>query len=195
MNNSNNLKILFAVGLILVAAVSRLFPILPNFQPVMAIALFAGAVFASNRLLGFIIPLTAMLMSDILLHFFSESLLGYYAGFHASMWSVYLSFGLIVLLGMRFASNFKPLAILGTGLASAILFFIVTNFSSWLFGLDIANMPYSKDITGLLRSYTEAIPFFRYTVGSVLLYSVVLFGSYSLAERVYFKPVEVRIDK
>ncbi|MBX3042697.1 MAG: hypothetical protein KIT33_01235 [Candidatus Kapabacteria bacterium] len=196
MNTSNNnLKIIFAAGLIFLAAASRLFPVLPNFQPIMAIALFAGAVFSSNKLLGFLIPVSAMLFSDVLLHFFSESLFGYYAGFHSSMWSVYLSFGLIVLLGMKFASNIKPLAILGTSLASAILFFVVTNFSSWMFGLDIMNMPYSKDITGLVRCYTEAIPFFRYTLESVLLYSTVLFGAYKFAETIYFKPITVKAIK
>jgi len=187
MLKSNSLKIVLATGLILIAAVSRLFPIIPNFQPVLAIAVFAGAVFSSNRLIGFAIPLGAMLISDILLHLFSESLLGFYVGFHSSMWAVYLSFGLIVMLSMRFASNFKPLNILGMSLASAILFFVITNFSSWMFSLDIANMPYSKDLSGLIRCYVEAIPFFRYTVGSVLLYSFVMFGAYRLAEIVMFK--------
>lgn len=195
MNNSNSLKILFAVGLIFIAAISRLFPVLPNFQPVMAIALFAGAVFSGNRIWGFLIPISAMLFSDILLHFFSESLLGYYAGFHPSMWSVYLSFGIIVFFGMRFASSFKPLAIFGSSLASAILFFVITNFSSWLFGLDIANMPYTKDLTGFVRCYTEAIPFFRYTVGSVLMYSLLLFGTYILAEKSLLKLSSVKINK
>ena len=194
MKSSKNLKILFATGLILLAAVSRLFPVLPNFQPVMAIALFAGAVFAGYRILGFAIPIGAMLLSDVLLHFFSESLFGFYVGFHSSMLSVYISFALIVLLGMRYASNFKPLSILGTSLFSAILFFVITNFSSWLVGLDINSMPYPKDFGGIARCYAEAVPFFRYTVGSVLLYSLVLFGAYAAVEKLYFNPVLIKID-
>ncbi|MFA7626661.1 MAG: DUF6580 family putative transport protein [Candidatus Kapaibacterium sp.] len=181
-----NLKITLAVGFILLVAMSRLFPVLPNFQPVLAIALFAGAVFAKNRLAALLIPITAILLSDVLLHFFSESLLGYYAGFHYSMIPVYLSYGLIVLIGANYASNFKFTSVLGTSLVSAVLFFILTNFSSWLFGLDINNMPYSKDFTGLSKCFTEAIPFFRYTAGSVLLYSTVLFGAYSIAGKYLF---------
>lgn len=193
MTKSISLKIVLATGLILLAAISRLFPIIPNFQPVLAIAIFAGAVFSSNRLIGFAIPIGAMLISDILLHFFSESMFGFYVGFHSSMLAVYLSFGLIVMLSMRFTSNFKPLNILGTSLASAILFFVVTNFSSWMFGLDIANMPYSKDLAGLARCYTEAIPFFRYTLGSVLLYSFVMFGVYRMAEVTIAKAIPAKV--
>lgn len=194
MSNSQNQKIAFAIGLIFLALLPRLFPVLPNFQPIMAIALFAGAVFSKNRLLGFAIPFLAMFLSDLLLTLFSESLLGYHVGFHASSWSVYLSFGIIVLLGMKFASSFKALSILGTSLISAVIFFVITNFASWLVSLDITNMPYSKDINGLVRCYTEAIPFFRYTVASILLYSVVLFGTYSLAERFVFKPKLSKIE-
>lgn len=195
MNNLNSSKIALAIGLILIAAVSRLFPIMPNFQPIIAIAIFAGAIFTSNRLLGFIIPFGAMLLSDILLHFFSESLFGFYAGFHSSMVSVYLSFGLVVFMSMKFASNLKPINILGTSLASAILFFVVTNFSSWLFSLDIANMPYSKDLAGFVRCYTEAIPFFRYTLGSSLLYSFVIFGAYKLSGQFVEKLVPIKVTK
>lgn len=174
----NNKNVLFAIGLVVIASLSRLFPILPNFQPLLAIAVFSGIIFSSNSKISYLVPFGAILISDIMLHFFSELTLGYYAGFHSSMFSVYLSLALIVFFSKSINKEIKYLNILGTSLLSAILFFLITNFSYWLFGLDIMNMPYSKDFSGLFRCYSEAVPFFRYTVGSVLLYSFILFGVY-----------------
>ncbi len=190
MNKLNNQNFILAIGLVILASLSRLFPVLPNFQPIMAIALFAGVAFSSNRVLSFLIPIGALLFSDILLHFFSESLFGFYAGFHNSMIAVYLSFGLIVLLSSFFNKKVTLLSVLGTSLLSAIIFFILTNLSSWLFGLDINNMPYTKDWAGLTWCFTSALPFFKYSVASVLLYSGVLFGIYYSVPKYILKPIK-----
>ena len=52
--------------MILLAALSRLLPHPPNFSPVEAIALFGGAYFAS-RAWALLVPLAAMLVSDLVL--------------------------------------------------------------------------------------------------------------------------------
>ncbi|MCC7248139.1 MAG: hypothetical protein IT473_05905, partial [Lysobacter sp.] len=57
---------LLLVGMILLAALSRLLPHPPNFSPVEAIALFGGAYFA-HRAWAVAVPLIAMLVSDIAL--------------------------------------------------------------------------------------------------------------------------------
>lgn len=174
-------SIIIAIGLILIAALSRLFPIFPNFQPVTALALFAGAIFFSNRFYALLVPLAAMLISDTLLHFFSESLLGYYAGFHYSTLIVYFSVGLIALIGSFSIRkiNFKNVII--SSISSAILFFILTNLGSWLFGLDITNTPYQKSFAGFIYCFSEALPFFRYTLASTLVYSGLMFGVWSIS--------------
>jgi hypothetical protein len=192
MNKLNNQKMFLAIGLIVLAAVSRLFPILPNFQPVMAIALFAGVAFSGNRILSLAVPIGALLISDILLHFFSQNLFGFYVGFHESMFAVYLSFGLIVLLSSKFNKNATTLSVLGTSLFSAILFFVVTNLSSWMFSLDINNVPYAKDWSGLVWCFTSALPFFKYTVASVLLYSGLMFGLFYSVEKLILEPIKVK---
>ncbi len=176
-------SIIIASGLILIAAISRLFPIFPNFQPITALALFAGAVFFSNRIYALLIPLTAMLISDTLLHFFSESLLGYYAGFHYSTLIVYFSIAVIALIGSFAIKNINFKNVVISSILSAILFFILTNLGSWLFGLDITNAPYEKSFTGLFYCFSEALPFFRHTLASTLIYSGLMFGSWSLAIR------------
>ena len=57
---------LLLTGLIVLAALSRVLPHPPNFSPVEAMALFGGAYFA-RRGLAVLIPLLAMLISDVAL--------------------------------------------------------------------------------------------------------------------------------
>lgn len=183
----------FAIGLIFIAAISRLFPILPNFQPVTALALFAGSLFFANKKFGLLVPVSAMLFSDLLLHFFSQSLFGFYIGFHESMVAVYLSLAIVSLFGMKFVGNKKISSIFTGSIIGALIFFIITNFSSWLFSPDITNLPYTKDFAGFIRCYTEALPFFRNTLYSSVIYSLVMFGAYNIAEKYAFNLVPEKI--
>src|SRR5689334_8862003 len=59
----NVLRNVLLVVLIVAGALSRLIPHPPNFSPLEAVALFAGAYFA-NRALGVLVPLAAMALSD-----------------------------------------------------------------------------------------------------------------------------------
>ena len=77
---------LILTGMIFIAAFVRLIPHPPNFAPVAAMALFGGAYF-SKRWAAFLVPLIAMLVTDLIL------------GFHSTMWAVYISFVLIVGIG------------------------------------------------------------------------------------------------
>ena len=84
---------LFSV-MILAAAFTRLIPHPPNFTAVGAIALFGGAYFSEKKF-AFIVPLAAMLISDLII------------GFHNGMFSVYLSFVLIVGIGILLSQKIK----------------------------------------------------------------------------------------
>jgi hypothetical protein len=55
-------------GLILAAALSRLIPHPPNFSPIEASALFAGAYLLDRRA-AVLVPILAMLLSDLVLGF------------------------------------------------------------------------------------------------------------------------------
>lgn len=163
--------------MILIAVFSRLLPHPPNFTPIMSIALFSGTYF-SKKILAFIIPITAMILTDFVL------------GFHESILAVYLSFAIIVLLGNFIAKKLTVKNVIISSMASAVLFFVLTNLSVWLFGPF-----YSKDISGLIQCFIAALAFFRYegiyqsmfvnTFISSLFYSGLLFGSYELIKRKY----------
>ncbi len=161
MNN----KSLSVLGLIIFAALLRLLPHPWNFSPIAAIALFGGAQFRT-RSAAFLIPLSALLLSDL------------FIGFYPSMHGTYLSFAAVVLLG-RFFLNEQSSApkILATSIAGSITFFLLSNFGVWLWD----NM-YLHTIQGLVQCYAAALPFFQGTLAGDVVYTTLLFGAFHLAQ-------------
>ena len=151
-------------GMVLAAAFVRLIPHPPNFAPIAAMALFGGAYF-TKKWAAFLIPLAALFLTDLII------------GFHGTMWAVYLSFILIVMLGMMMIKKKKMSNIFLASVSSSVLFFVISNFGVWLTG-----PYYSKDIAGLSACYTAAIPFFHYTLLGDLFFVGILFGAYELAK-------------
>jgi hypothetical protein len=152
-------------AMILAAAFSRLIPHPPNLASVAAVALFGGAYF-SDRRLAFLVPLAALFLSDLVL------------GFYRGMEVVYLSFALIVCIGLWLQRNRTAPRIAGAAVASSALFFLVTNFDVWAFG-----SLYPRTLEGLIACYVAAIPFFGNTLLGDLFYTAVLFGGFVLLER------------
>lgn len=148
--------------MILAAAFTRLIPHPPNFTAVGAIALFGGA-YLSRKSFAFAVPLAAMFLTDIIL------------GFHPGMYAVYLSFILIVLIGINLGANKKIGNIFLASISASVLFFIITNFAMWLTG----NL-YPKTGAGLAACFAAAIPFFHYTLLGDLFFVGVMFGLFEI---------------
>jgi hypothetical protein len=163
MDTNARLAALFAA--IFAAAALRLVPHPPNFAPIAAMALFAGAQMP-RKTLSFIAPFAALLLSDAVIGFYSG------AGF------VYFSFAATVLIGWAIASRKSPLTIALASISSSVLFFVVTNFGVWTSGT-----MYPHSLAGLENCYVAAIPFFRNTLAGDLVYAALLFGGFALAER------------
>jgi hypothetical protein len=160
----NKPRYIMLLTIILAAAASRLFPHPPNFTPIAAIALFGGAQF-SNKRAAFLVPLAGLFLSDLAL------------GFYAITPVVYGSFALTVCLGFWVRRRHSVQRIAFAAAASAILFFVLTNFGVWA----MDNL-YPKSLAGLVNCYVAAIPFFRNMLLGDLAYSGLLFGSLALAE-------------
>ena len=175
--STNKIKpgFLILTGMIFIAAFVRLIPHPPNFAPVAAMALFGGAYF-SKRWVAFLVPLMAMLVTDLIL------------GFHSAMWAVYLSFVLIVGIGMLMIKQKKVSNIFLASVSASVLFFVITNFAVWAAGIY-----YPKDLSGLAASYTAAIPFFHYTLLGDLFFVALMFGSYELVKSKYPQLAEVKV--
>lgn len=157
-------------AMVFAAALTRLIPHYPNFTAVGAIALFGGAYF-SKKYLAFIIPLAAMFLSDIII------------GFYSGLWVVYLSFALIVFIGMQIGEKKKPGRVLLASVTSSVSFFLITNFAL------LYPHTYPQNLTGIMESYVAAIPFFQYSLLGDLFYVGIMFGVFEIA-RVKFPMLE-----
>jgi hypothetical protein len=171
--NMLNPRLSVLVTMILVAAGSRLLPHPPNMTSVTAVALFGGAYF-SNRWLAFLVPLAALLLSDVALGiYWSWSIMA----FQPHMEVQYLTFALIVAMGLGLRGRLTPGRVAGATLASAIVFFALTNLGEWFF-----QPLYPKTLAGFIACYVAAIPFFGNTLIGDAVYTVLLFGGFHLLE-------------
>ena len=115
-------NIIIIITLIIAGFALRLLPHPANFAPIMALALFSG-LYLPKRL-NIIIPVVAMLISDVFLGFYSLPI----------MFSVYGSFILATLLGTWLKKHKNIGNVILTTFAGSTIFFLVTNFSVWAFG-------------------------------------------------------------
>lgn len=158
-------RFLVLTGFVFLAALARFIPHPPNFAPIAALALFGGRYF-SDKKFAFLIPITAMLITDSVL------------GFHYLMPAVYLSFSLIVLVGIFLRKWNKTSGIVAGSVVASTLFFIITNFSEWAVGII-----YPKTISGLVMCFTAAIPFYFSSLIGDLFYVSVMFISFELLSK------------
>lgn len=144
-------------AIILFLAFSRLIPHAPNFTPLGAMALLSGA-FIKDLRVSILIPIIAMFLSDAII------------GFHSSMIYVYGAVALIVIGSHFWLTRLSLISITLAALVSACLFFLVTNFGAWL-----SHDMYAHNLAGLTQAYVAGIPFFKNTLMSNLLFTLVGF--------------------
>ncbi|NVJ98054.1 MAG: hypothetical protein HWE25_07875 [Alphaproteobacteria bacterium] len=157
--------------LILGVALTRLLPHPPNFTPILALGLFGGAMF-DRKHLGFVVPLAAMLISDLCL----ELMFGY--GIHGLMPVIYGLVALSTVLGFLMRGKLGIAMVIGLGTASSALFFLGSNFAVWL-----GSTKYPQTLEGLLACYTAATPFFQNTLLGTFAYAALMFGGWAIAEK------------
>jgi hypothetical protein len=149
-------------ALLLIGISARFLPHAPNFSPVLAIALFGGVYLRRSQVLW--VPLALMILTDIIL------------GPHVTMPFTWASVIIAGLIGLWVKKAPGVLRIFGGSVACAVIFFLVTNFGCWL-------TAYPLTMAGLVECFTLAVPFFRMSIVSTLMYAFVLFGVYELVSR------------
>lgn len=166
-----NARLTVPTGIVVAAAFSRLVPHPPNMTPIAAMALFGGA-YITNRKLAYLLPLAAMLLSDVVLGFTA-----YGASMLNSQPVVYACIAATVAMGRLIRDERSALRVGGVALASSVTFYAVTNFAVWASG-----GLYPKSWTGLAACYAAAIPFFRNSLLGDMGFAAVLFGGFALLE-------------
>lgn len=174
---------------IIFAIIARFVPHMPNFAPITALAIFSAAHLGWKKSVG--LTLAARFVSDLFLGFFSWPL----------MLAVYASHLFGVALGLwikkSLTSPLVPLhylerdnthissqemgrvgeglrkwgKILASGVISAAVFFLVTNFA-FLYS------SYPHTWAGIVQSYINGLPFLRGTLLGDVGYTLALFAAY-----------------
>ena len=154
---------LFLSGLVFLLAFLRLIPHPPNVTPIGAMALF-GMASMEKKWHGFFVSMSALLLSDLLL------------GLHKTMIYVYLSFGLIALMGLSLRKNFKYKYLVAFSVTGSMIFYVITNFGVWhLYDL------YPKTPQGLWICYLAALPYLQNTLLGDMAYNSTLWVMTKLA--------------
>jgi len=168
MENFNLLKKLITpVTFILIGAMARIIPHVPNFTPIGAMALFGGAYMSKKQ--AFLLPILAMILSDFVIGFDSVPM----------RLTVYGTFIIMVIIGLWLKNHLNVKNVLFSSLGASVLFFVTTNFAVWAFG-----SMYPHNFGGLTESYFLAIPFFRNTLAGDLFYSGAFFGGYEFLRNI-----------
>ena len=176
--NRSNLLILFI--LILACALYRVWDSRPmGFAPQIAMALFAGSVSKDKRF-AFLFPILSLFISDLIYQILYLQGLSTIKGFYSGQWQNYLLIASITIIGFFINKNKIGQIFIGS-LAGAVYFFLISNFMVWIGGgWDINNQPYPRSFSGLMLCYTEALPFFKWSVLSTLVFNGIFFGSFYL---------------
>jgi hypothetical protein len=155
---------IFDISLIvLVAALYRISPHIPNVAPITGLALYSG-VYLEHKY-AILLPLAVMLVSD------------FFIGFHPGMPYVYGAFLLSSLIGIWLKNHLSVVSVAAGTLLASLLFFLITNFGVW-----IGSGMYKKNIEGLRDCFILALPFFRNTIMGDLLYTSLFFILHAVLE-------------
>ena len=158
-------SVYFGLGLIILLALSRLIPHPPNFTPILGMAVFSGAII-NKKILAYLVPLSAMLLSDL------------YLGFHSGMPIIYFTLAICVLIGTFIESRVTILnSILGIT-AGVLVFYLITNFTVW-YGSGM----YENSFSGLITCYVMGLPFLQNTFISSLIYGMGAFLIYEVINK------------
>jgi len=175
------------MGLIIAAICYRFLPHVPNFSPLNAIFLFAGATLVGRKYASLIGILALVYLSDFALN--NTILRVFYPDVTGIVWfgpymiANVISFAIIFGIGLLIAKKKHLVSIIGGSLLASIVFFLLTNAGSWVF--DVLGL-YPNNISGLIASIVAGIPYFHNTVIADLLFSGVLFGSYYFINNTFF---------
>lgn len=160
-----------------VFALSRWPGLMPeNFSAAYALAFCAGMFFP--RGLCWILPLVTLLLCDLALNvYYGAALLDIYTVVKLGV------FALLIWLGKSISHRASWFKMVGGGILGACIFYLVTNFASWLY-----DPAYPKTLAGLIQALTIGTPgwphtweFFRNTLLSGGLFTALFAGAMKLS--------------
>lgn len=135
---------------------SRIIPHPPNFTPILAGIIFLPFIKRDIKFSVFV-PLGGMLISDLII------------GMHSLMLWTYGPIIILSLLSYYFSID-KASRIASLAIASPAVFYLMSNFGVW-----INSSMYTKDFSGLIQCYVNAIPFYANSATACILFCSAFF--------------------
>ncbi|GAC1435629.1 MAG: hypothetical protein NVS1B11_24340 [Terriglobales bacterium] len=166
MNLKNVKTVALMFLLVAICVAGRVVPHSPNFTPIAATALFAAFLFKSR--VAVVVPLSAMLISDLFIGFYQWQI----------MLVVYAALLVPTLLGFMLGKRLTSTRLAASAVGSSAVFFLSTNFAVWAF-----SGMYLTSTAGLTSCYLAALPFFKYSLAGDVVWTAAMFGGYMLASR------------
>jgi hypothetical protein len=160
------LLMLIIVSIRVIAPLSPDFKMIANFSGIGAIALFGGA-YLKNRLMGFLLPLFVLFLSDIGLVIAMGKDYGFYEGWYYT----YISFILMVIIARLVIGKVNVPTVLGAGLLGVFIHWIVSDYGVWL-----GSTIYPQTIGGFWACLVAAIPYELNFLYGTIAYSAIMFA-------------------
>ena len=157
--------------IVLLAVLARFLPHTVNFSPVYGALLWGGARLKSRDFLWF--PVALLALSDVVL-----CLTVYHTPVGRIQAVLCVAYAAVAIIGRGLRKRVSLVRLIGSSVAAAVAFFLISNFAVWL-GWRV----YPATLRGLIDCYVAAVPFFRFTLESTLLYAGLLFGGELLYTR------------
>lgn len=147
--------------LIGLGVIARLVPHWPNFVPIGSIGIFSRQRYGVLKSAG--IVLATMIITDLFLGF--------------SFASVFVYLGMLLYIFWGRLIKFGRWGYIAAPIGGSITFFIISNFGVWL------GPWYTHDLSGFLTCFTLAIPFYKFTLLSDIIFSLSLFTVFYLVKK------------
>lgn len=174
INTRNAVLILMILAAISLRFLSFYYPVLSNFTPVGAIALFGGAYF-SDKWKAYAIILASLFLSDLVInHLYT----GQWEIWRSGSLFVYGCFALMVFIGTLIKKVNVPNVLIAS-LASVLVHWLIIDLP-FLYGTY-----YTHDMAGYMKSLVAALPFERNMIIGDAIYGAILFGGFELAKSRY----------
>lgn len=172
INSRFIILVLMVLGAIAMRIVNTQVPALSNFTPVGAVALFGGVYFA-RKWEAFLVPLTALLISDLVINYIYTSSITFFA---SSLW-MYGCFLLMAFVG----TLIRKVNVASLATASVVIVAI-----HWL----VMDLPIVYGVPSTWANYSMLLmkaiyPFETNMLISDAIYGAILFGGFELAKRKY----------
>lgn len=145
--------------ILVLGILSRVVLHIPNFSPVYALALFGG-VYMDKRL-SLVLPVILLMVTDLILGVYPDA---------PFTWAAMAA---MAVFGWMLRDNKKTGRVLIVSALASVVFFVMSNFGVWMMG-----GLYPATPQGLIDCYVMAVPFFKNTMISTVVYATILVLGY-----------------